>query len=110
LIARHGASKCASWRPGREYGQTYDALILSTGASPLRPPIPGIERPNHFVVRKHSRCGKNHGVVEGLRALVAPSWWAAATSGSKWPSNCGTAGSTSTVAQGPPQVMTPFDR
>ncbi len=35
----------------REYEQTYDALILSTGASPLRPPIPGIDRPNHFVVR-----------------------------------------------------------
>ncbi len=36
---------------GREYEAAYDALILSTGASPLRPPIPGIERPNHFVVR-----------------------------------------------------------
>ena len=35
----------------REYEETYDALILSTGASPLKPPIPGIERPNHFVVR-----------------------------------------------------------
>ena len=31
--------------------QIYDALILSTGASPLKPPIPGIEHPNHFVVR-----------------------------------------------------------
>jgi NADPH-dependent 2,4-dienoyl-CoA reductase/sulfur reductase-like enzyme/rhodanese-related sulfurtransferase len=36
---------------GIEYEATYDALILSTGASPLKPPIPGIERPNHFVVR-----------------------------------------------------------
>jgi NADPH-dependent 2,4-dienoyl-CoA reductase/sulfur reductase-like enzyme/rhodanese-related sulfurtransferase len=36
---------------GREYEEAYDALILSTGASPLKPPIPGIERPNHFVVR-----------------------------------------------------------
>ena len=36
---------------GREYEEAYDALILSTGASPLKPPIPGIDRPNHFVVR-----------------------------------------------------------
>ena len=27
---------------GREYEEAYDALVLSTGASPLRPPIPGI--------------------------------------------------------------------
>lgn len=31
--------------------EPYDALILSTGAAPLKPPIPGIDRPNHFVVR-----------------------------------------------------------
>jgi NADPH-dependent 2,4-dienoyl-CoA reductase/sulfur reductase-like enzyme/rhodanese-related sulfurtransferase len=36
---------------GREYDEAYDALILSTGAAPLRPPIPGIERPGHFTVR-----------------------------------------------------------
>jgi NADPH-dependent 2,4-dienoyl-CoA reductase/sulfur reductase-like enzyme/rhodanese-related sulfurtransferase len=36
---------------GREYEESYDALILSTGAAPLRPPIPGINRPGHFTVR-----------------------------------------------------------
>jgi len=36
---------------GREYDQPYDALVLSTGASPLKPPIPGIDRPGHFTVR-----------------------------------------------------------
>lgn len=36
---------------GREYQAGYDALILSMGAAPLKPPIPGIERPNHFAVR-----------------------------------------------------------
>ena len=48
------AARCIRVREcetGREYEETYDALILSTGASPLKPPIPGIERPNHFVVR-----------------------------------------------------------
>src|SRR5690242_20435112 len=36
---------------GREYDESYDALILSTGASPVKPPIPGIDRSSHFVVR-----------------------------------------------------------
>jgi NADPH-dependent 2,4-dienoyl-CoA reductase/sulfur reductase-like enzyme/rhodanese-related sulfurtransferase len=36
---------------GREYEEGYDALVLSTGASPLKPPIPGIDHPHHFVVR-----------------------------------------------------------
>jgi len=36
---------------GREYAQPYDSLVLSTGASPLRPPIPGIDRAGHFTVR-----------------------------------------------------------
>lgn len=36
---------------GREYDQSYDALILAPGAAPLRPPIPGLEREGHFTVR-----------------------------------------------------------
>ncbi len=36
---------------GREYEQTYDALILAPGASPIKPPLPGIERAGHFTVR-----------------------------------------------------------
>ncbi|HUI08201.1 MAG TPA: FAD-dependent oxidoreductase [Verrucomicrobiae bacterium] len=36
---------------GRESEEPYDALVLSTGALPLKPPIPGIDRPNHFTVR-----------------------------------------------------------
>lgn len=36
---------------GREYEERYDDLILSPGASPLQPPIPGIERAGHFTIR-----------------------------------------------------------
>lgn len=36
---------------GRVYTERYDALVLATGAAPLKPPIPGIERPGHFVLR-----------------------------------------------------------
>lgn len=34
-----------------EYEETYDHLILAVGAAPLRPPIPGIDRPGLFALR-----------------------------------------------------------
>jgi NADPH-dependent 2,4-dienoyl-CoA reductase/sulfur reductase-like enzyme/rhodanese-related sulfurtransferase len=36
---------------GKTCFQDYDELILSTGAAPLKPPIPGIGREGHFTVR-----------------------------------------------------------
>lgn len=35
----------------REYEESYDKLILSPGASPLRPPIPGIDLPGVMTLR-----------------------------------------------------------
>lgn len=36
---------------GTTYREPYDVLVLAPGASPLRPPIPGIDRPGHFTLR-----------------------------------------------------------
>jgi NADPH-dependent 2,4-dienoyl-CoA reductase/sulfur reductase-like enzyme/rhodanese-related sulfurtransferase len=36
---------------GREYVESYDEVVLATGASPLRPPIPGISGPGIFTLR-----------------------------------------------------------
>lgn len=36
---------------GREYDESYDALVLSPGAAPLRPPVPGIDRAGVFTLR-----------------------------------------------------------
>jgi len=35
-------------KTGEIYKESYDYLILSTGSSPLKPPIPGIDAPNIF--------------------------------------------------------------
>lgn len=38
-------------RTGRVHGEPYDALVLSPGAAPVRPPIPGLDRPGLFCLR-----------------------------------------------------------
>jgi NADPH-dependent 2,4-dienoyl-CoA reductase/sulfur reductase-like enzyme/rhodanese-related sulfurtransferase len=37
---------------GREESYPYDKLVLATGASPVRPKLPGIDTPNVFVIRQ----------------------------------------------------------
>jgi NADPH-dependent 2,4-dienoyl-CoA reductase/sulfur reductase-like enzyme/rhodanese-related sulfurtransferase len=36
---------------GEEYAEAYDSLVLATGASPLRPPLPGIDHPRVRTLR-----------------------------------------------------------
>lgn len=36
---------------GREYEEAYDALVLSPGAAPIRPPLPGIDLSGIFALR-----------------------------------------------------------
>ncbi len=38
-------------RTGKRYDESYDKLILSPGAAPVRPPIPGIEQEGIFTLR-----------------------------------------------------------
>jgi NADPH-dependent 2,4-dienoyl-CoA reductase/sulfur reductase-like enzyme len=40
-----------SMTSGDTYTETYDKLVLSPGASPVKPPIPGIDLPNIFTLR-----------------------------------------------------------
>ena len=45
-IDREGKSVSVRDRlTGEEYAEAYDALVLATGATPLRPPLPGIDHP-----------------------------------------------------------------
>ena len=57
----------------REYTLPYDALVISTGAAPLTPPIPGIEREGHFTVRNVPDVVRVKSWIsesEGTRAVV----------------------------------------
>lgn len=48
------AKKCLTvkdWKAGREYTEHYDVLVVSPGASPIRPPIEGMEKNKVFTLR-----------------------------------------------------------
>lgn len=50
-------------KTGAEYDQEYDTLILSPGAAPVRPPIPGIHDPSILSLRSVSD-------IDAIKALV----------------------------------------
>ncbi|MCS6896391.1 MAG: FAD-dependent oxidoreductase [Nitrospira sp.] len=93
---------------GREYDESYDALILSTGASPVKPPLPGIERPGHFLVRNipdveriiawSNECGRCRAVVAGGGYI-----------GLEMAEQLRRRGYEVTVVEAQPQVMAPLD-
>lgn len=93
---------------GREYEEAYDALILSTGASPLKPPLPGIERPHHFVVRdipdvEHIMAWSKD--CQRCRAVVVGGGYI----GLEMAEQLRHRGFDVTVVEALPQVMTPLD-
>lgn len=55
ITAIDRAARTAAWRNVRtgESGTIgYDALLISTGARPVRPPVPGLDRPGVFTIRE----------------------------------------------------------
>ena len=55
-------------RTGRIYEETYDELILSPGAAPVRPKLPGADLPQVFTLRSMEDCDR----VKSFVTLQAP--------------------------------------
>jgi NADPH-dependent 2,4-dienoyl-CoA reductase/sulfur reductase-like enzyme/rhodanese-related sulfurtransferase len=55
---------------GREYGQAYDALVLSPGAEPVRPPIAGVNDPRVLTLRNMEDMDRILEIVNGVRPLA----------------------------------------
>jgi NADPH-dependent 2,4-dienoyl-CoA reductase/sulfur reductase-like enzyme/rhodanese-related sulfurtransferase len=93
---------------GREYEESYDDLVLSTGAAPLVPPIPGINRPGHFTVR-------NIPDIDGVLAWMAgqPAKQAVVVGGGyvglEMAEQLHRKGLQVTVVEALPQIMAPLD-
>jgi NADPH-dependent 2,4-dienoyl-CoA reductase/sulfur reductase-like enzyme/peroxiredoxin family protein/rhodanese-related sulfurtransferase/TusA-related sulfurtransferase len=56
---------------GREYDESYDYLLLSPGAAPIRPPIPGIDHPRVLTLRSLGDMDRIKAIVDrGARSAV----------------------------------------
>lgn len=57
---------------GNDYVETYDKLVLSPGAAPIRPPLPGIDLPGIFTLRNVYDTDriKEHLVTKGIKHAV----------------------------------------
>ena len=93
---------------GTTYEESYDKLILSPGASPLRPPIPGIELPGIYTLRDLRDADRLHEVAS--HGCNRPWSWAAVSSGSKWPRTSCIAAFETAVVELADQVLPPWDR
>jgi len=93
---------------GRDYEEAYDALLLSPGAAPLRPPIPGIERPGHFTLRIVPDAEEITAWLEEMpkgRAVVVGGGYI----GLEMAEQLHRRGLAVTVVEALPQVLAPFD-
>lgn len=93
---------------GREYEEPYDELILSTGASPLLPPLPGIENKGHFTVRNIPDVERIMAWIGGCaacRAVVVGGGYI----GLEMTEQLHRRGLKVTVVEALPQVMAPLD-
>jgi len=93
---------------GREYDEPYDKLILSPGAAPIRPPLPGVDLPGVHTLRTladsdHIRAAVDGGVKEAV--LLGGGFI-----GLELAENLVRRGVAVTVVEKADQLLAPFDR
>jgi NADPH-dependent 2,4-dienoyl-CoA reductase/sulfur reductase-like enzyme len=93
---------------GKEYKESYDKLILSPGARPIVPPIPGIEDVNIFSIRNVVDIDNLNQYVKGLGAKDV-SVIGGGFIGVEAAENLREAGYNVTLIEAMPQIMRPFD-
>ena len=92
----------------REYEESYDKLILSPGAAPLRPPIPGIDLPGIFTLRDLQDVdGIKARVDQRIKNVVIVG---AGFIGLELAENFVKRGVTTTIVELQDQVLPPFDK
>jgi NADPH-dependent 2,4-dienoyl-CoA reductase/sulfur reductase-like enzyme len=80
---------------GTERTERYDVLVLSPGAAPIRPALPGIDRPGVFAVQEHPRLATHPRVDHRAACADGRGRRRGTSSASRWSRTCVTAGSMS---------------
>ena len=93
---------------GETYLEPYDALVLATGASPSRPPIPGLDSPGVFTLRTVPDSRKLRAWIDDRKAKRAVVIGAGFV-GLEVAENLIGRGLAVTVVELTPQVMPPLD-
>ncbi len=93
----------------REYEESYDALILSPGAKPFRPPLPGVESSRIHTMRNLSDTDriKQRLTKEKVQSAVVIG---GGFIGVEMAENLREAGLEVSLVEGGPQLLAPFDR
>jgi NADPH-dependent 2,4-dienoyl-CoA reductase/sulfur reductase-like enzyme/peroxiredoxin family protein/rhodanese-related sulfurtransferase/TusA-related sulfurtransferase len=93
----------------REYEERYDALILSPGAKPVRPPLPGVESSRIHTLRNLADTDliKQRLTVEKIQSAVVIG---GGFIGVEMAENLREAGLEVTLVEAGPQILAPFDR
>ena len=95
-------------KSGKTYQESYDKLVLSPGAEPVKPPIPGIDLEGIFTVRNVPDTDRIKEYIEGnnvRRALIV----GAGFIGLEMAENLHRRGIFVTIVEMAEQVMTPLD-
>jgi NADPH-dependent 2,4-dienoyl-CoA reductase/sulfur reductase-like enzyme/rhodanese-related sulfurtransferase len=93
---------------GKVYRESYDVLVLATGAAPVRPPIPGIDLPGIFSLRTipdSRQIRKQIAERKAKRAVVVGGGFI----GLETTENLVRRGVSVTIVEMLPQVMPPID-
>jgi NADPH-dependent 2,4-dienoyl-CoA reductase/sulfur reductase-like enzyme/rhodanese-related sulfurtransferase len=108
LDPRGRAVEVRNFETGDTYSESYDKLVLSPGAEPVKPPIPGIELPGIFTLRSVPDTDRIKEYIDSnkpRRALVL----GAGFIGLEMAENLHHLGMRVTIVEMAEQVMTPLD-
>ncbi|MCR4965857.1 MAG: FAD-dependent oxidoreductase [Bacteroidales bacterium] len=102
--------KVKNLRNGKEYEESYDCLLLSPGALPIVPPLPGIDLPHIYTLRNVPDCDMiKQRAIEQLRDGAAAVIIGGGFIGLEMAENLQRIGYQVTVIEKAPHVLTPLD-